>query len=78
MGPQKAAEFADAVGANLVITGHQPQDRGWLRNGDRHLILASDHNRGVFAILPLDKKLTVDEVEKRIRQFLTVDDSGTD
>ncbi len=75
MSPEKAAEFADAVQAKVVITGHQPQDRGWSRNGDRHLILASDHNRGVFCTLPLDKQLEIGEIEKRIRQFLTVDDS---
>ena len=73
---EQAAEFADAVGAKILITGHQPQDKGWLRNGDRHLILASDHNRGVFAVLPLDKTLDMDAVEKRIRQFVAVDDSG--
>lgn len=74
--PEKAAEFANSVGANVVLTGHQPQDRGYLRNGDRHLILASDHNRGVFVKLPLDQKLSMDEIEKRIQQFVTVDDSG--
>lgn len=78
MSPEKASDFANAVGANIIITGHQPQDRGFLRNGDRHLILASDHNRGVYAILPLDQKLSIDEVEGRIRQFLAINDRGGD
>ena len=76
IGPDAAAEFADAVRANVVITGHQPQEKGFLRNGERHLILASNDNRGVFATLPLDKKLSMDEVVGRIRQFVAVDDSG--
>ena len=76
MSPDKASEFADAVGANIIITGHQPQDRGYVRNGNRHLILASDHARGVYCQLPLDQKLKIDEVEKRIRQFLTINDRG--
>ncbi len=76
IGPAKAAEFAEALGARIVITGHQPQDRGWKRNGDRHLILASDHARGVCLPLPLDKELSMNELEKRIRPFVAVDDSG--
>ena len=76
IGPEKAAEFADALGASVVVTGHQPQESGYLRNGDRHLIIASDHSRGVFLELPLDKKLQMDDVERRIKRFLEVDDSG--
>ena len=75
VGPDRAAEFADAVGAKIVITGHQPQDRGYKRNGDRHLILASDHARGVCLPLPLDKPLTMDEIERRITPFVAIDDS---
>lgn len=73
---ERAAEFASALQANVVITGHQPQDRGWKRNGDRHLILASDHARGVCLPLPLDQKLSIDEIEKRIVPLISVDDSG--
>ncbi|MGH7213544.1 MAG: metallophosphoesterase [Tepidisphaeraceae bacterium] len=50
--PDGAAQFADKLVATVVITGHQPQESGFLVNGDRHLIIASDHNQGVF--LPLD------------------------
>jgi hypothetical protein len=74
--PETAAEFADAVGSNVVITGHQPQDRGFLRNGDRHLILASDHARGVCLPVPLDQKLSMDQLIERIRPFVAIDDSG--
>ena len=74
--PEQAGEFADALQADVVVTGHQPQDRGYLRNGDRHLILASDHARGTFVELPLDKPLSMDEIERRIQRFAEIDDSG--
>ncbi|MEL7237598.1 MAG: metallophosphoesterase family protein [Planctomycetota bacterium] len=76
IGPQKAGEFADALQANVIVTGHQPQESGYLRNGDRHLIIASDHARGVFLKLPLENKLDMDAVERGIHRFLEVDDSG--
>ena len=50
-------------GADVVVTGHQPQETGHLRNGDRHLILASDHNQGVFLPLKLDRKYDADVLE---------------
>jgi hypothetical protein len=50
--PVGGEKFANAVGARIIITGHQPQESGFAVNGERHLILASDHNQGVF--LPID------------------------
>ena len=44
--------------AKIIITGHQPQEEGYLVNGPHHLILASDHNQGVF--LPMDLSETYD------------------
>lgn len=76
IGEARAAEFADALLANVVVTGHQPQDRGYRRNGDRHLIIASDHAQGVCLPLALDKKLSIDEIEKQIVPLITIDDSG--
>jgi hypothetical protein len=58
MSPQTAAMFADQVGARVVVTGHQPQEMGYLVNGERHLIIASDHNQGVY--LPIDLTRTYD------------------
>jgi hypothetical protein len=56
MSPDTAARFAESVGAGLLITGHQPQEGGYAVNGPQHLILSSDHNRGVF--LPIDPATT--------------------
>lgn len=74
--PAGAAAFATHVGANLIITGHQPQDSGYAVNGDRHLILASDHNQGVFLPLKLHKTYEMPDVVQRIRRFVAIDPSN--
>jgi len=56
MTPASVDLFADQVGAKLIVTGHQPQDMGYAVNGERHLIIASDHNQGVFLPLKLDQE----------------------
>jgi hypothetical protein len=70
---QGAGEFADRVGARILITGHQPQESGFHVNGDRHLIIASDHNQGVYVRLDLAKEYTMPEVVAAIRKFTEVD-----
>jgi hypothetical protein len=72
----EAGGFAEALGAEILVTGHQPQSSGFKRNGDRHLILASDHARGVCLEVPLDKKLDMETLERRIQPFVAIDDSG--
>ncbi|HEY7115649.1 MAG TPA: metallophosphoesterase, partial [Tepidisphaeraceae bacterium] len=52
MSPATVDKFAEKVRTNLILTGHQPQESGYAVNGDKQLILASDHNQGVF--LPID------------------------
>ncbi len=76
--PAGAAAFADAMGACILITGHQPQETGYFINGERHLIIASDHNQGVF--LPLDLSMTYDmeALESRIQKFVALDLDGSD
>ena len=70
---ETAATFADKVGAKIVVTGHQPQENGFLVNGDRHLILASDHNQGVFLPIDLQSGYDMPDLVARIKRFLTVD-----
>jgi hypothetical protein len=65
-------KFADKVHAKLIITGHQPQDSGFLVNGERHLIVASDHNQGVFVPLSLSDDYDMDGVTSRIKKFVAV------
>jgi hypothetical protein len=71
--PAGAAKFGDAVGAGLVVTGHQPQDTGYLVNGDRHLIVASDHNQGVFLPIDLSQTYDMDGLVGTMKKFVEVD-----
>lgn len=73
MSPATAATFAEKVGAKMLVTGHQPQDTGWGVNGDQHLILASDHNQGVFLPLDLSQSYDMPGLLKSLRKFVAVD-----
>ncbi|MFT3787471.1 MAG: metallophosphoesterase [Tepidisphaeraceae bacterium] len=65
--------FLEKVGAKLLITGHQPQDTGYLVNSDQHLIVASDHSQGVFVPLSLSETYnTIDDLLGNVRKFVSV------
>jgi hypothetical protein len=66
-------EFADRVGARILITGHQPQEMGYAINGEQHLILASDHAHGVYLPLDLAVEYDMDELVERIVKFVALD-----
>jgi hypothetical protein len=72
MTPATAEKFGDGVGASILVTGHQPQDTGYGVNGDRHLILASDHNQGVFLPLKLNEKYDMDALVHSLKKFVAV------
>ena len=72
MQPATAEKFGDNVGANVIITGHQPQDTGYGVNGERHLILASDHNQGVFLPLKLDEKYDMSALVQSLKKFVAL------
>jgi len=69
IGPEAAARFADAVKADIVITGHQPQDDGFAVNGPRHLIIGSEHNQGVFLSVDLAGRYDMPRLVQCIRRF---------
>jgi hypothetical protein len=71
--PTGVAMFAEKVGAKMIVTGHQPQDMGFAVNGEQHLIIASDHNQGVFLPMDLGKQYTVEEMVGRLRKFVSID-----
>jgi hypothetical protein len=71
--PAAADKFADKVGAKIVITGHQSQEMGYGVNGERHLILASEHNQGVFLPLDLAEDYDMQTLVSRIRRFVAID-----
>jgi hypothetical protein len=72
MSPETAEKFAAKVSSTLLITGHQPQDLGYGINGERHLILASDHNQGVFLPLNLSQTYDMATIVGEIRKFVAV------
>ncbi len=72
---QTTAELDDAalrLNAELFIVGHQPQETGFEVVGQRMLILASDHNHGVFLPINLSRKYTMPELVKSIRPYVSV------
>jgi len=71
--PAGVDQFLAKVNASMVITGHQPQDTGFAANGDKHLIIASDHNQGVFLPLDLAAQYTMDELVDRVQKFVALD-----
>jgi hypothetical protein len=75
--PAGITEFADKVGAKLLIVGHQPQESGYAVIGDRLLIIASDHNQGVFVTADLDEEYDMDRLLGRLQKFVAVDVSAS-
>ena len=73
MSGEAAALFADRVDAKLLITGHQPQEAGYTTVGDRMIILASDHNQGVYLPLSLSEKYDLDKLVSQIQKFVAMD-----
>ena len=71
--PAGIAEFADKVGAKLLIVGHQPQESGYAVVGDRMLIIASDHNQGVFVTADLSEDYDMDKLVEQVHKFVALD-----
>jgi hypothetical protein len=71
--PAGVDQFLEKVGASMVITGHQPQETGFAVNGEKHLIIASDHNQGVFLPLDLAEQYTMDQLVERVQKFVALD-----
>lgn len=76
-GRRHTQEHIDALArrldVDLFITGHQPQDEGFDVRFDRLIILASDHNHGVFLPFDLARRQTVDSMVANIRKFVAVE-----
>lgn len=70
--PELIEQLAQTLEAELFILGHQPEPMGFRQEGDRVLILASDHNHGVFLPIDLAKPVTMELLVKRVRKFVSV------
>ncbi|HSU68664.1 MAG TPA: metallophosphoesterase [Tepidisphaeraceae bacterium] len=71
--PDGAKAFAEKLGANILVTGHQPQEMGYTLNGPHHLIIASEHNQGVMLSVNLDEEYTIETLVRGIRKFVSMD-----
>ena len=65
-------DFSKKLRADIFIVGHQPQETGYAVVEQRMLILASDHNHGVFLPINLGKKYTMPELVQAIRPYVAV------
>lgn len=64
--------LCDLLDVDFFVCGHQPQETGYDVLHDRLIILASDHNHGVFLPLDLKSSMTVDRLTACIRPFAGV------
>lgn len=69
---EQLAQLAETLGVQIFITGHQPQEMGFAVEFDRLIILASDHNHGVFLPFDLSKPLTVEDLVHNLRKFVAI------
>ncbi len=70
-GPALGA-LAKMLDVDLFICGHQPQEMGYDVLHDRQIILASDHNHGVFLPIDLGKPFDLERLTRNIRPFAGV------
>ena len=69
---EQIEELAGSLEVDLFICGHQPQESGFDVVYDRLIILASEHNHGVFLPFDLSKRHTVDGLVGSIRKFVEI------
>ncbi|MBI4716170.1 MAG: hypothetical protein HY763_00020 [Planctomycetes bacterium] len=58
---------------DYFICGHQPQESGYEVLHERMVILASDHNHGVFLPLDLGRPVTLESLTRNIRPFAALE-----
>lgn len=65
-------KLSAAYEADFFIIGHQPQESGFAVRLERLVILASDHNHGVFLPIDCSKSYDIDTLVERIRPYAGV------
>lgn len=70
--PALLERLALAFEVQYFVVGHQPQEFGYEVRFDRLIILASDHNHGVFMPVDCRKHYTIEDLVQRIRPFVGV------
>lgn len=66
------SSLADTFDVGTFICGHQPQEFGFEVRHDKLIILASDHNHGVFLPFDLKKAYTTADLAKLIRPIASI------
>lgn len=64
--------FAERLGVETFVVGHTPQEAGFDVIG-RMVIVASDHNHGVFLPIDLGREYTAADLAERMRKFVSVE-----
>jgi len=57
---------------DFFVCGHQPQETGYDVLHEQMVILASEHNHGVFLPIDLGKPVTLEKLTGNIRPFAAV------
>lgn len=65
-------ELGEMLDADIFICGHQPQEMGYAVMHERMIILASDHDHGVYLPIDLNKPVTINGLCRRIRPLAGV------
>jgi len=75
-GRKHTPELLDMLGkaydVDYFLIGHQPQEFGYAVLHDRLIILASEHNHGVFLPIDCSREYDIDELTRCIRPFAGV------
>lgn len=61
--------LCELLDVDFLVCGHQPQETGYEVLHEKMIILASDHNHGVFLPIDLGKPPTLETLTKNIRPF---------
>lgn len=66
------SKLCKILDVDFFICGHQPQESGYEVLHEKMLILASDHNHGVFMTLDLNKPVSLERLTNTIYPFAGV------
>ena len=67
--PENAAAFAELVGANVLIHGHEPCAEGFEVPNDRQLILDCQGRNASYVMLPVADKLSHEQIVERVQKL---------
>ncbi|MFQ6048197.1 MAG: metallophosphoesterase [Phycisphaerae bacterium] len=70
--PENIQYLAEKLQVDCFIVGHQHQEQGYALVHDRVIVLASDHNHGVFLPFDLARGYRPAELVRNVRKFVSV------